>query len=309
MIDITPVKIYTSSRTVSHFISISSHNAFIPFHALSGGKVYSKGEDKILVYSLDFDYPSRSSVRKLSSFIGALEYASYPYLYVGSSLDKSGLVAMSNILLQMSYTKLSNDEMKITFEILMTLTVKQDFIFGLDRNNIDPKKLCLVVSKKVLTDYPKLYRNLKKLYIDNLHPDIDIIYTHDLESLCYNQNVVLPPSIKTPIELRKFSKELNQEIYESLAKQERQRQAAEEKRRKDSITELSTTDPTEPELESTEGYVAGLDPVSTTGITDYSGIVRVSTSSTGTVILAYPGNTNTTTIGELHQTADEPLPF
>lgn len=107
-------------------------------------------------------------------------------------------------------------------QVLMCLAVRRDKVINLVKNGyreetIDKNDLVLLIDNSFIRDeiHFKLYRNIKRSYIDNIK-DFDVLYTNNLHALCFNEFRITPPRFRTILESQEYSQRITELVREQL---------------------------------------------------------------------------------------------
>lgn len=103
-------------------------------------------------------------------------------------------------------------------EPLMMLCAKSRYINKIDTNSPDPKMFSLLIDKKLRDelDHYKLYKVIKKPYIDVMEDLVDIVYTADIKDLCFRP-FTLASKTTTITEMVNEYKRMNLLLKKALA--------------------------------------------------------------------------------------------
>lgn len=262
-------------------ITSSSHNKVIPLHALAKGigSVIQKGNDKVLLYAPVLEFKNTTdSVLKITfhhtycakipaliygisnGYVERFRWLILPYSRVErTELDKSFYAAANHILVDMDFNPYYGESVRPSledfyyeeiFNPLAVVGVKQEYLFDITPNNIDPKKLCIVISKDFTKNprHTKVYRAFVKNYLNKLHPDIDVMYANNVKDVCYKK-VHIPTPIMSASRLSKLQNKVNLELHEIFKKRQVRKRAAQAKQ--DTTEDREVTTESEGEVEET----------------------------------------------------------
>lgn len=107
-------------------------------------------------------------------------------------------------------------------QVLMCLAVRRDKVINLVKNGyreetVDKNDLVLLIDNSFIRDetHFKLYRNIKRSYIDNIK-SFDVLYTNNLHALCFNEFRITPPRFRTILESQEYSQRITELVREQL---------------------------------------------------------------------------------------------
>ena len=239
-------------------ITSSTHNKVIPLHALAKGigSVIQKGNDKVLLYAPVFEYSSNRdrlpriidnhhSCIKIPTLLESISenyIAKFRWTVLNhqrierNSEERSFYAAANHCLIELDFNpyyhsnenKAAPEEFRYEdiFNPLVIVGVKQEYLFDITPNNIDPKKLCVVISKDFTKNpkHSKVYRAFVKNYLNRLHPDVDIMYANSVKEVCYKQ-VHIPTPIMTASRLSRLQDKVKLELHEIFKKRQTKKRA------------------------------------------------------------------------------------
>lgn len=217
-----PIKSYRKSV----YPTTSEHNELIPIHALVDGELIKK---KVLFYMLntvtDMGVSNLPYIRKFEQ-LGNFLRGEIPYDYQYHAFTQfhyndipSGQYIFSNgILLYKEVTP------------LLVMTVKKKHLFNLKKEDLDPLKFCLVISKEFLSPaHDKMWRNVKRHYVDKV--ETDVIYVNDILETCYDsRSASALPKMKTFDEILANAQSINELFIAEAEKKIKKAEEAEERR-------------------------------------------------------------------------------
>ena len=210
----TEIKIPTTNTVGVHRMkmSLSTDNEYIPIHSLSEGQKITKGNVSLLIYSFHIPRPDyRCS--QYASFCSNLDFPDSDY---NISWAKLGTLPF-NLLGNRGMIVIKDDNPEHS-KLLMTIAVKNKYLFNVDRIEKDLSKFVLLISKEFMNnpEYFKVFRNIKRLYIDKIADKIDIIYANDIMSLCFNDVAFKPKKFKTLDEALEYTNGINSLLLNAL---------------------------------------------------------------------------------------------
>lgn len=194
---------------------LSLDNEYIPIHSLAIGEPERVivGEKKFLMYHRNIImYPNL--VSRYNDFMTCL-FDRYLAYRMRVTLDEENPAGRR---IRRNGSFIGNNGMIIYGEpghrILMTIAVKQRYLFKIQPQEVDFSKFALIVDKFFINDPLcfKMYRNVKRSFIDIMEEKIDIVYTSDLYRLCFNNESSLPPSFNTVREMKEYMQGINQAL-------------------------------------------------------------------------------------------------
>ena len=210
----SPIDALVSSarNIIAMYPSISDYNEFIPIHALVDGERLSNSNGRTLVYDLSIPMLSEiRGVRSVSDFCKNLFSTSYRWMKLTSITVPSGYYCYNGILIHV-------EELPV-FKItpLLVLAVRKNDLFNISRNNLDISKFSLLIDRKLISEtHNKMYRNVKRDYMDVLEKDIDFHYSNNIMKLCYNPEAIVLPKFKSVDEMTAYYKELDSVLLNSI---------------------------------------------------------------------------------------------
>lgn len=213
MIQIVPIKPHPKSEMDG--ICSSVDNEYIPFISLADANYIEKGNNRILLYKLESPLTSESGgyTKKYDSFTKYFsryyDTVDYWKTFMSKTIMRGKYFCMSGSLLH----QLSSG----VYEPIMQLCVKKQHLFSLDKDNINSDFLCLVISNDFTSHL--MYKQFKKLVIDEYAKQMDIVYTNRIMDICYKTVVITGPKFKTLAEMTGNSELLNGMINGQYAPQ------------------------------------------------------------------------------------------
>lgn len=188
----------------------SMDNEFIPVHCLKGSKALEAGCVKTLLYEF---YMYTGRYREITQFnrfgTQMLVYDATWYKLKHSTITRR-YICNYGILID------ATDELK--YKPLIMLCLKKEYAFSADKTNPSPTNFCVVIDRSLIRDEEnfKLYRNIKKSYIDVIEQDIDVMYTNNIENICLKSMPLELPKLKTLTEVVGHYKSLNKYLKKGL---------------------------------------------------------------------------------------------
>lgn len=173
--------IYGSYNTLYHYYPSDSANSYyIPIHALRNGKLIRKGDQKVLLYDLTMTtgwyrtpYPAK--------LIRNMEYADCTPMYYNKLVNHFYYTDKGQLI---DYVD------KVNPNVLVQLCVRKEDLFTIGSRNVEEYKMCCLVDYSLKEH--KFYKSVDKNYIEQLHRDIVVVYTHNLLQRCYNTRINAP---------------------------------------------------------------------------------------------------------------------
>lgn len=187
---------------------LSAAHDFVPWHALMAGKLLSKGNKKLLVYSRWLSTIHRTK-RTYDSFLTDILH--YPYWVQfkkrGVELDIRG-----------RYGELVHVESPTRVNPLAILTVNERYLYRIDKANPDPAQFFFVINNQLLKEerYDSLYRAFKKYYLGEIEKVVNVIYTNNIQALLYKPHIVKPKPAKTIIEMKQNMVEFHKMVISEV---------------------------------------------------------------------------------------------
>lgn len=198
------------------YSALSEDNEYIPIQCLKNGEILklTDRERKILVYSLPVPTLSSAGVTSLiNRFCGVL--FKMRRTETGSWTTISDRVMLSKYYADVGILLHLDDNYE--FKPLLMLTVRRDYLFRMDKGN--PAHFCLVIDNSFIrgsTDSSKLYRNVKRIYIDELEKNqFDVLYTNDILRVCFSKSIELP-KFESITDMTSDFSSMNQSLLDSL---------------------------------------------------------------------------------------------
>lgn len=199
-------------------VSLASENEYIPIDCLSTGSLITVDGKKDFMYSLNVNITPYSQTGNTKIFgdhlLSSNSWSASQWYSIKKTTLNNIYMARHGILVHRV-----KEELLAEYNIpLMLIGVKREYLFSIDRVKPDINQFCLLIDKKFINDeeYFKLYRNVKKHYIDYMDKHIDILYCNNLEKLCFNRKSALLPKLSTFTELNNHIKDLNLSIQAEL---------------------------------------------------------------------------------------------
>jgi hypothetical protein len=171
---------------------------YIPIHSLLGGELLTfKSGYRDFRYQLRFPmFESISTYRLTNKFTvfckGLIDNNFNEWFHIKDSTLLASRYFLSAGLL-LSYNLVNRD--KIDISILACLAVKKEELFKLNRNSLKLDQLCFIVNNDLIDneDHSKVYRNIKRLCLDKISSEVDILYTNNI-----NNTILKPIKLPTP---------------------------------------------------------------------------------------------------------------
>lgn len=188
--------------------TLANDNEFIPIHSLSDGDLITskKTNEKTFVYKLNIPITGVDTYKRVSDFCKLLN----------SNNTGWGTLSVPNIINK--YFAHNGILLYVTGELsvipLLVVGVKTKYLFDIKREAPDPSKFSLVIDRSLINDeeHKKLFRNIKREYIDIMDSHIDVVYTNNLLKLCYNPDSITTPRFSTVVEMMNHSKTVNEAL-------------------------------------------------------------------------------------------------
>jgi hypothetical protein len=206
---------FIETQHITEFTSSSEESQFIPVNSLIDGELINFKNRRTFIYSLALPIPNIRDFRKAKKFstfckviLGERDIGSW------SSIEHRSLIktyiCCHGIILCV-------EEFPVKIFPLMVMSVKKDYLFSFSKDNPEPNKLCLVIDNSFINnpEHFKLYRNVKKYYIDDMEEKIDSHYTHNIMDSCYKAEITLP-KFKTIPDMIKHTNSINEVLTKSI---------------------------------------------------------------------------------------------
>lgn len=196
----------------SDYPANAEYSSYIPVQSLSEGDLITyKNGNKVFLYSMTIPVTNLNTNKKFESFAKAFAKATYWHKLEHRNITNTYIVHRG-ILMNMV-------EFPFKATPMMVLCVKRDSLYKLQRDKLNPSDFCLVVNRAFIDDeeHFKLYRNVKKYYIDEVEDEIDILYTKDIIQTCYNLGPIELPKFKTIPEMINHTNSINELVKESFS--------------------------------------------------------------------------------------------
>lgn len=183
-------------------------NDFIPYHALMSGTLLSIGEDKALLYNLDFNDKLEKIIKSYENF--------FDYLVGGAIWTK---LQKKNTVLD--YRCRAGQLVCLSNGIvtpLMTLVVNKEHLFSIDKANPNLSKFFIVISREFSDSeqHSNLYKGFCKYYLEAAIPYTEVIYTKSIINFCYKEVPIVLNKPKTIAESREIYRDMTYEILRSI---------------------------------------------------------------------------------------------
>jgi hypothetical protein len=212
--------------------SLSTESEYIPIDALVNGTKYSTEINKVLFYMLRIPNTNagrRTSTKTFSIFGQRLIGDSYTENRYWTKINHANIsrlyLAHIGILVWFRQQEITDAEGNLTIFNptnileripLMALCMKKQYLFKQTpetKLNPNPDHFCLVIDKKLVSDpeHFKLYRNVKKHYIDIMYEKVDVVYVNSVVDSCYKGTMDIP-QFNTVDEMLEYSKLMNELI-------------------------------------------------------------------------------------------------
>lgn len=199
---------YEGSEIVD-YPAIASANQYIPIHSLISGLKRTENNKVDYFYNLIVNLDYIREVKQFGKFFEKLdEPGSYWYKLKHSTVTKTYFLRYGLLIYLNEFNKPVP---------LLTLAVKRDYLFEIDRRTPDVNQFAIIVDRQMIKDpeHYKLYRNLKPTYLDKFADDIDIVHTNSLVNLCYNMGVSTP-KFRTIPEMISYYRSFNEIVKQEL---------------------------------------------------------------------------------------------
>lgn len=197
---------------VSTIPVLSDDVEFIPICTLADGEVltYKKSGKRSFLYSLKVELFCNQT-HKFVDFCRNLHTNRHSSYRMETISLKHKYIATYGTILQLQ---------EEPFEVipLMSMCVKQRYLFELNRRNISMRHLTLVIDKKFINDeeHFKLFRNVNRLYIEEVMKHIDVLYTDDITETCFKSPKINLPKFATMQENIQYMKDINKVVAKSV---------------------------------------------------------------------------------------------
>ncbi len=199
-------------EVVNLYPSSSVDNEFIPINSITDGETLSNKKGKVFIYNLSFGIGKLISQRRFSTFLNGMKEVNYYW-------NKLESLAERNKLYYCTYGMLAviKEVPEFTVEPLVVLAIKREHLFSIQRENTDTNKFCILINRKILTEeHSKLYRNVKKFYLDEMEQYLDFHFTNDISNICYNSGEIIKPAYKSVDDMINHSKTITEKLYDDL---------------------------------------------------------------------------------------------
>lgn len=200
-------------ETISMYPASSEDNDFIPYHALQCGRLVTVGNQKTLLYSLEV-HKKYEKVKNHEDFFDKMMTYSTWYRLVKKNIPEDYRARRG----QLVYMKPNGQ-----VDLLATLAVSKSHLFNINKANPDYSKFFIIISKNFTTvKHSNLYKSFTKYYLDEARNYVDMIWTKDIQRLCYNHapiQQIMPRTIKEAKSVNSMLTEgvvtsiLNKEIF------------------------------------------------------------------------------------------------
>lgn len=189
----------------SEYLSSSAVNDFIPYHALLGGKLYSSGDNKELLYHLSCPATASFSPKSYSSFFSHMR-------------DSPEWVRLAKQGITGDFRCRSYELLHIKGGLiipLITLAINKTHLFTFSKEKPDHSQFFLIVDKSFLKEeeYSTLYRNTLNHYLEEASKVVNVITTPSIKQLCYKFPVITPVKANTIMEQRNLMRKLNSDTF------------------------------------------------------------------------------------------------
>lgn len=217
-----PPSFATSYQNVTVYPAISTESEYIPIHSIASGESIRVTVRNTVVkrafsygFTLPHAYYSYGRVGDFCTLMESMNINRWATFFNTGYGDRVYIGSYGTIAVSDSRNSHLDD---LSPTILMTLAVKQKYLFDITpTNNTNLTKFALVIDRKFITDenHFKLYRNIKRSFIDQVENKIDIIYTNDLMRLCFNNSLSLP-RFRSINEMVEYTNSMNSLISQNL---------------------------------------------------------------------------------------------
>lgn len=205
---------YDSNGVISQFPSLADDNDYIPIHSMMDGEVIKAAEDdyKNFFYELSVTTNSVSRVRKFSSFAQNLFTSNSSYvrwLEINHPTLIRRYIGTGGLLIHLE----TDPVFKAT--PLIVLAAKKRYLFSINKTAPDPSQFCLLIDRRLILDeeHFKLYRNIKKHYVNIMEQHIDSMYSYDITKICFRRRDLSMPKFKTITEMMNYTQSINNLIF------------------------------------------------------------------------------------------------
>lgn len=202
---------YDSNDVKHAYTALSDDNDYIPVSSLSTGYRLILRSRKTFMYGLPVLHWG-AGMRKIHLICQQLSQRVNGLCSSGTVFKRCYLVGNGVVL-----WRRNEDYRDIP---LLLLCVKKDYLFSIDKDNPNPSQFALVIDRSFITDeeHFKLYRNVKRIYIDEIEQYLDVVYTNDIVNRCFE--VSLPkPGYKTITEMLNGFKQVNKLVVKCIKKE------------------------------------------------------------------------------------------
>lgn len=186
----------------------ASDNDFIPVSCLRTGiKLKSTNGKQDFMYKVRL-YHSRHVDRRYANFLMGMETA-----YIGQTHK----MAATNGQYLSTNQMILFEDLEGNVVPLMAFCLKQKHLFNSEGDRLHPDRYSLIVDNSFINNdlHFKIYRNVKKYYIDKVSPDIDMVFTNSIKKACFN-NEVKAPVFKKLTDKMKYSQVITQDVITEL---------------------------------------------------------------------------------------------
>jgi len=184
----------------------SSLNIYTPFYALFTPKVMYK-ELQIIHYGIEKRYKEHfTHTRNYRDLYNLLNHSTLPTAFSTTAMRKP-IHAMKGILFEEGVNNIPI--------IHFLLTIESNYIFTMNPNELDKKRIVLFLSRDFATgkSFGNIYRKINKDIIIPLQESgVDVIVTSDVKRWCYKNNLTLP-KFKTINSRNEYLNKLSKQIF------------------------------------------------------------------------------------------------
>lgn len=198
---------------VPQMFSLASDNEYVPIMCIPNGHKLEVEGRKDFSYNLDIPRIG-STTRRASIFIQAMTYlSSWSGLIITE--EEQGDQEVDPIYGCCSNGLFFKNESR--YEPIVLLCVKKEHLFSIDKNNPNSRHFNLLVSNSVMTIHSKIFKTVFKEYIPKIiEDDIDIVYTNNVERLCFNSPKFTLPPMEDLDSFTRLSTEINTLTFSNI---------------------------------------------------------------------------------------------